>query len=97
MATLDNGSIFAVFRSENANYPLCSTVSNDECVRQLLRCIAQLIVDRVSHWRRFTRIRVCAVHCVSSANRLHHMKCSQNACPLIAGQSCFQEFHHTAC
>ena len=33
MTTLKNGSVFAVFRSENTNYPLCSTVSNDECVR----------------------------------------------------------------
>jgi hypothetical protein len=32
MVTLGNGSVFAVFRSENANYPLCSTVSNDEYV-----------------------------------------------------------------
>jgi hypothetical protein len=30
MTTLANGSLFAVFRSENTNYPLCSTVSNDE-------------------------------------------------------------------
>ncbi len=30
MTTLANGSIFAVFRSENTNYPLGSTVSNDE-------------------------------------------------------------------
>jgi hypothetical protein len=28
--TLANGSLFAVFRSENTNDPLCSTVSNDE-------------------------------------------------------------------
>lgn len=30
MTYLQNGSIFAVFRSDNTNYPLCSTVSNDE-------------------------------------------------------------------